>query len=235
MKINHKNIQRLYQAYVMEKTSISRKDCPSPKQIVNLFRFKNSKRQKTKILDHIGHCYYCTQEFKYILATLRHEREIKHAINNLLTLKKEKNNTKGILKKLSFSRLSWKYASIVTGIIFFVSVFSIISVKFSEKLEYRGTYSPQIKLTEPINKTYSKSSLIFKWNKIKNSDHCILEIFSDSLYPVWKSNKIFNNQIVLPEKISKNLKNTSYFWMITAFLPNGEEVESRIEKFIVKE
>jgi len=236
MKSKCKEIQKLYQAYLIEKTIASRKDCPTLKQILNLFRLKSSKRQKTKILDHIGHCYYCTQEFKFILGTLRYEREIKHAMSDLLAPKKDKNDIKEMLKKLSFPRLSWKYASILAGIVFLISAFSIFIVKFSEKWEYRGTNPPQIKLTEPINKTYSKSKLIFKWNDINNSDYCILEIFSDSLYPVWKSNEVYINQVVLPEEISKDLiKSTTYFWMVTAFFPNGEKIESRIENFIVTE
>ncbi|UCC40681.1 MAG: hypothetical protein JSV96_04340, partial [Candidatus Aminicenantes bacterium] len=101
-----------------------------------------------------------------------------------------------------------------------------------EKREYRGTNSKQIHLIEPINKKCSKSSLIFKWNFVKNSEYYVLELFDDTLYPVWKSQKIFKAQATLPLEISNRLKkDKAYFWMVIAFLNHGKKIESRLEKF----
>ena len=73
MKIKHKDLQQLYKYFVMENIPESRKNCPPSKEIINFFRAKLSEKQKTNIIDHITHCYYCAQEFEFILQTLRHK------------------------------------------------------------------------------------------------------------------------------------------------------------------
>ena len=240
MKIKHKELQKLYKAYITENTPESRKNCPHPKEIINFFKSKTSEKQKTKIIDHIANCYSCAQEFEFILQIRRDERKLIEEIGKLLqskenisAIKKRAGKTVSYIreKRISFfPKLSWKYAFLLVGI--FIIISAIIIFLKSEKQEYRGENLEQINLIEPIKGKYSKSLLVFKWNAFKDSDYYILELFDETLFPVWKSNKIFKNHAVLPSETGKKLnENKTYFWMVTVFLPDGRKIESKIEEF----
>ncbi len=131
--------------------------------------------------------------------------------------------------------MSWKYASLLLGIILIISlVFTFVIFRNHKKEEYRGTTYPLIKLIMPIKGKYHKSLLEFRWEEIRNVDYYILELFDESLKPLWKSNKIKNNYIVLPHKYVAGLpENKMYFWVLRAYLPSGKIIESEIEDFIL--
>ena len=246
MKINNKDLKNLYKAYIMENIPLSQKNCPPTKEIINLFRSKLSEKQKSKIIDHITSCYFCSQEFEFILQTLRQENKLKDEIRRLLFSKKEappikqKEN-----KKINYSRkkfisffpqLSWKSTSLILGIaIIIFGLFALIVFQNNEKKVYRGRYFSPIKLIEPVKGEYQKSLLVFRWQKIEGSEYYILELFDETLLPIWKSKKIFNSHTGLPQKIVNSLsENKMYFWMVTAYFPDGMEIESRMENFILK-
>lgn len=244
MKIKHKDLQKLYRSYIVENTPLSRKNCPSIKEITFFFKPKTSEKKKTKIIDHVTNCYYCAQEFEFILHTLRCEKELNEEIGNLLHIKdnrnaknrKAKENATNLKKvqKLFFPKFYWKYAWFLIGATIVIS--ALIIIHNSEKREYRGINLNRVHLIKPINGTHSKSLLEFKWTEIKDSDYYILELFDETLFPIWKSNKIIKNQVILPNKIAKSLtENKTYFWMVTAFLLSGRKIESDIEAFKVKD
>jgi len=246
MKIKDKDLKILYKAHTITKSSPTREDCPSPEEFLHFFRSKKSKKTSAEIIDHLSKCYYCLQEFKLVSETLVQEEELNQEIKKILDLdnsrsdaKKRKNSVFLTLKKwwiLCSSRFSWKYASIFSSTLLFIFIVSILIIKISEKQEYRGAMSSGINLIEPINKRYSKSILIFKWSEMKDSEYYILEIFNDTLYPIWKSNKILKEETHLPAEIlNKLIGNRKYYWMVTAFSYKGDKVESRIERFSVIE
>ena len=237
MKINNEDLKELYKAYIKEKSSYSRKDCPSPKETILFSRSKSSEKKKKRIMDHIINCYYCAQEFEFILETLRYENILNQEIGKRLVSKNETNELKKATNGLLFPLLSWKFASLIAGVAIITSVILAIVIFINlEKREYRGANQAKIILIEPINKKYSKFLLTFKWSKIENSDYYILEIFDKTLYPVWESKKIFKTRVVLPDEISSKLiKNNRYFWMVTAFFSDGSKTESIIKEFKVTE
>lgn len=246
MKINNKDLKDLYKAYIMENAPLSRKNCPQTKEIINLFRSKLSEKQKSKTIDHITNCYFCSQEFEFILQTLRQEKKLRDEIRRLLLSKKEAPlNKQGSEKKINdlrkklipfFPRLSWKYASLFMGITVIISVlFALIIFYTHEKKDFRGQYLTPIKLIEPVKGKYQKSLLEFRWEEIKGVEYYILELFDETLLPIWKSKKIFNSHIVLPKKTGDSLaENKLYFWMLTAYFPDGRKIESRIENFVLR-
>lgn len=246
MKIKDKDLKILYKAHTITKSSPAREDCPSPEEFLHFFRSKKSKKTSAEIINHLSKCYYCLKEFKLVSETLIQEEELNQEIKKILDLdnsrsdaKKRKNSMFLTLKKWwrsCSSRFLWKYASIFTGTLLLIFLVSTLIIKISEKQEYRGAMSPGINLIEPINKRYSKSILIFKWSEMKDSEYYILEIFNDTLYPIWKSNKILKEETHLPAEILKKLiGNRNYYWMVTAFSYKGDKVESRIERFSVIE
>lgn len=246
MKINNKDLKNLYKAYLLEKAPLSRKNCPSTKDIIGSLRAKLTEKQKSIIIDHITRCYFCSQEFEFILQTLRQEKKLKNEIKILTsnkkstplieeTLKKKKSDPK---RKLFFLHpsWSWKYAPVFLGFALIIFLlFTFVIFRDHEKEKYRGTAYSQIKLIKPIKGIHQKSSLEFSWEKISTVDYFILELFDESLKLIWKSNKIYNSHIVLPKRIIAALpENKIYFWMLTAYFPDGKIIESRIEDFILK-
>lgn len=226
----------------MENIPHSRKSCPPSKEIISFFKSKTSEKQRSRIIDHITKCSSCAQEFEFMLQTRREEVKLIEGIGKLLQSKEnisaikiragKKNYYLNERRKSFFSRLSWKYAFIMAGAAIMISTFFVF--QNIGKREYRGTDLSRVHLIEPINGKYSKSLLAFKWNEFKDSEYYIIELFDETLFQTWKSNKISKNQAILPAEVAKRLKtNKTYFWMITAFLPDGKKIESEIEEFIL--
>ncbi|MDH5413659.1 MAG: hypothetical protein OEW87_05940 [Flavobacteriaceae bacterium] len=244
MKINLKELQNIYSAYISEKIPISRKNCPPLRKIISSFKKGTSEKQKTKLLDHVTNCYFCAREFQLILNILRNEKKLKSELKTLLFPKNSNLSinkpSKGRIFRLREKEkpliliINWKYLSLFIGTV--IIILSVIFFKNQTNKEIRGIDSQQIHLLEPLNEEYSKSQLMFTWNEFKGSNYYLLEIFDETLIPIWKSNKIITNFNLLPDKIVQNLKsNKTYFWMVTAFLPNGRKVESNLQKFILLE
>lgn len=251
MKINNKELQRLYKAYIRQKVPSTRKNCPSIKKIMDFFSGKTSKKQKTKIVDHITSCNFCAQEFEFFLQTLRYKLKINREIDDFLLSNKaisenrEKSNSvvSGLRKRQNtfFPKFSWKYSSLLLGgavitIIFIILFFKTNLIQIPAKIQQRSEIAPQIKLIEPIGKNYSKTPLSFKWSELKDSDYYIIELFNETLTLVWKSDKIYKNHYFLPRTLTKKLvKNKVYFWLVTALLPNRKKVESPLEEFTLSD
>jgi hypothetical protein len=242
MKIKNKDLIKLYKAYITENIPHSQKSCPSSKEIISFFKLKTSEKQKSRIIDHITKCSSCAQEFEFMLQTRREEGKLIEGIGKLLQSEEniaaiqnrggKKINYLNERQKSFFLRLPWKYAFVLAGVAVIISIFIVF--QNMGKREYRGPDYNQVRLIEPINGKYSKSLLVFKWNEFKNSEYYIIELFDESLYQIWKSNKISKNQTALPAEITKRLNiNKTYFWMVTAFLPGGKKIESEIEEFIL--
>lgn len=240
MKIKNKDLIKLYKAHIMENIPHSRKSCPPSKEIISFFKSKTSEKQRSRIIDHITKCSSCAQEFEFILQTQREEGKLIEGIGNLLQSKEniaaikkragKKINLTDERLKLFFPRLSWKYAIILAGVAIIISTFLVF--QNIGKREYRGPDLSQVRLIEPIDGKYSKSLLVFKWNEFKDSEYYIIELFDETLFQIWKSNKISKNQALLPAEVAKSLNtNKTYFWMVTAFLPDGRKIESEIEEF----
>jgi hypothetical protein len=240
MKINNKDMQFLYKDHIMEHVPFPQKACPNPKELVNFFRTKLSKRRANKIIDHIMNCCHCAQEFEYILSILREEKVFVEKINKIIQFDTAKKALKKRFDKIhitkikfikpTFLKLMWKYAFVFFGVAILLLVFIIF--KSSEKIEYRGEGPYKLRLIEPKEFQSSRIPLLFKWNKVKDSNYYVLELFDEKLYRVWKSDSVFENRIFLPKDISKKVgKNKTYFWMVTAFFRDGKKIESEMGEF----
>jgi hypothetical protein len=221
LKINLEELQSIYKAYILENTLISRKNCPSFKKLISFFTSTTSKKQKINIVDHVT---LNKDLYKLLFAKKSKSYTKKTAQKSILKPEKQKKFLQFLLK--------WKYASLLLGVLILIS--TLIIFQNLKNKEYRTIDFKQINLIEPLNEKYSKSSLLFKWKEFKNSNYYVLELFDESLLPVWKSEKIFKDFVSPPKEIIEKLdENKTYYWMITALLHNGEKVESNMEKFIV--
>jgi hypothetical protein len=240
LKINLKDLQFAYIASLSKKIPISRKSCPSLKKLKTFFTPKTSEKQKTNIIDHVTNCYFCAQEFQLIYYILRYEKKLNRELYSLLYSKNEIRGIKKTIKK-SVSKsaktqkyfqpfFNWKYAFLLFGTVILVLTLTIL--KNENNGEYRTNDFKRIHLVEPLNEKHSKFSLLFKWDEFKGSNYYVLDLFDETLLPIWRSKKIFKDFISLPKEVVESLdKNKNYYWMITAFLPNGKKIESNIEGF----
>jgi len=244
MKIKNKDLIKLYKAHIMENIPHSQKSCPPSNEIISFFKSKTSEKQKSRIIEHITKCSSCAQEFEFMLQTRREEGKLIGGIGKLLQSKEnitaikkragKKINHTNERRKSFLPRLSWKYALPLAGVAIIISAF--LFFQNLGKREYRGPDLSKIRLIEPISGKYSKSLLVFKWNESKDSEYYILELFDETLFQIWKSDKITKNQTILPAELAKSLNtNKTYFWMVTAFLPDGKKIESEIEEFTLTE
>jgi hypothetical protein len=232
MKINHKDLKRLFRDYLENGLPVSRAHCPSPQEILNCLRGESSKNKRNQIIDHVFQCSYCTKEFEFVLEIIREEEKFIHDLSSIIQEKRLRKRNKFFIQPLS-SHPAWIYGLIfITGVVFI----SLLVQNIFEEHKYRGTESRSVTLINPNQKTTLKTQLGFEWKNVQDSDYFILEIFDESLHPIWKSDKITVNHTSLPEEITSNLhKQKTYYWMVTAFLSNGKKIESLLQDFMISD
>lgn len=238
MKINNIDLRQLYISNLRQEIPQSRKECPSSKELLHLFRTKSSEKKKTKIIDHITNCYYCINEFEFILKALRYEKQMMATTEKLFLPKRENVSLKNLARRLLATQFSWNLPSLaalmIIGFCLFIAFYTIANK--SKNPEYRAISQSQLSLISPNKTKISRSSLSFRWENAASSDYYILEIFDEELYQIWKSPKIHKNWIRLPDDANNRMeKNKLYFWMITAFFANGKVIESPLREFYLIE
>jgi len=244
MRIDTDGLKAAYQDYVRHKTPSSLKDCPSPKKIVRLLRSGSSDKEATKIIDHISRCSFCFSEFEFLLEVFRQEKdfiqEVKKSLpNNDRSGRRKEPRQKSLGLRLDWRafipRFSWRAALLLAGF-GLATFFMAKSFIFRPSEKYRTGSLAGIKLVKPVGENIPKAALVFKWKKVNGSNYYTVELFDQSLAPVWNSEKITEEFAILPKELATILEvNRPYFWMVTAYLTNGEKISSRLEKFIPKE
>jgi hypothetical protein len=231
MKISHKDLKELYRSYLEDELPVSRDKCPLPEDIAAWLRGEISKKRRHQIIDHIFHCVYCHEEFEFALETIREEKKFIHDVDTIFQEIKHKKENK-FFQFFPF-RLSWLYSLIlITGVV----LITLLVKNITQEHKYRGSESNSVILISPNKNAILKAQLRFEWKDIQNADYYILEIFDESLYPAWESDKIIVNNTLIPEEIiNKFVKKKSYYWMVTAVLSDGKTFESRLQNFIISD
>jgi hypothetical protein len=228
IKIDHNELKKLYKAYVAEKTPQKKKDCPSPKSIFSLFKTDTSDNKRNQTLNHVLNCSHCSRDLQFISSTLREQKKLINDIEETIESTRT-SNVKAKRPNSFFFNLSWKYAYFLIGAVIIVG---LIVLNIPTKDVYRGTNLQSIRLFSPLGQHYSKSDLLFEWEMVENLDYFILEIFDESLYPIWKSEKISINHLSLPsDALEKLAPNKVYYWEVKAFMTKDRIIESQLQKF----
>ena len=107
MRLTINDLRQIFISNIKEEMPVAEKGCPTPKEMLQLFRRKKIKKKKTKILDHITNCSHCVHEFEFILRILRYEKNMNNVAERMIATK----NMKSVNK-----RLSWRLAPAVAGI-----------------------------------------------------------------------------------------------------------------------
>ncbi len=232
MNLNDEELRRLYRSYIAFKDADNRGGCPSLEKLVSFFESSSRTRKKMKIIDHVTNCSSCAREFEFLLELQRYQKKMIQEIREaqpaeslppfLLTSR---------LRSSRRLKLFWKISSALVGMALVIVSLVTIVQKLRREDQIRTTRS-SVRILQPKPNQRVTLPLIFKWQAIAGAESYILELYDESLLPIWKSPKISSTLLLLPENISSQLNTSSqYSWMITAYGHNNKLTESALLQF----
>lgn len=251
MKIDTRDLRESYRAGIAGKTPDSRRACPSLSDIADLFDSKTSSRKKAKLMDHVVRCGACAEEFESWLAL---HREKETLIQDLCAWasrhegagresgikdrradyeKRTGRNPRALLEHI-FRRPVLAGGVAILAMAMMLGLWLVL--RSPRPPEYRASPPTGISLKQPPpGGIVDPAVTVFSWSPLTSVDYYILEIFDDSLAPVWKSPETGQTRLRLPPKVGRYLRpGPSYYWLVTAILRNAKRVESEIGSFRVK-
>jgi hypothetical protein len=198
--------------------------------LFNSFKSSTSLRNKKKIIGHITDCSFCREEFELLLELQRYPASSITVINETSSTASP-TDTRGAVN--IGRRFIWRYAYFLFGLVLILSAY-YLTVRQNSLTEVKRASEQRILLITPAHVHTFPKPLVFRWQKQYASQYYILELFDNSLLPVWTSQKIFDVQIQLPgEILSRFHSGNYYFWMITAFSSTQKISESELLRFLV--
>ena len=230
MTIDPDRFEALCRAQVGFQKPTSRRECPSPKRMVRLLTSRCSAREGSKLIDHISLCSDCAGEFGFLTEAFRSERILVQDIKNWL------GSSRGAESRRPYSlRYSWGLASLLAA--FFIVGFLVLRLVVLRSPErYRAAPEARVALLEPVEQKVSRQSLVFRWHPVQGVEHYIVEVFDETLSPVWKSLPLLETRIVPPDQLARGLvPQKSYFWLVSAYFPGGDKWLSPLEEFTLKD
>lgn len=219
MKTDIEGLRELYKSRILDQTRIERQSCPTPEELSASLRGRTSHKKKQEIVEHLTRCYFCTQEFQFILETQRYEKKLIQDFG---------------IKGIQVFLKNWTYARAATAVFLVLALSASLYIAISGRQKFRGVKIRAIKLIQPGHKK-TTVPMVFRWRGLPNAQFYILELFDETLYPIWKSERIHKNEIQLPEEIAHTLSpDKSYYWFVTGFLSQDRKIESPLERFQIK-
>lgn len=230
MKIEYDDLKKLYQGYITSKIPGNRNKCPSPMALFNSLKSSTSLRNKKRIIGHITDCSLCREEFGLLLELQRYQA-------SSITVTNETSSTASSTGKLEAGNIGrrpiWRYAYFLFGLALIISAY-YLTVQKNDLTEVKRASELGILLISPTHVHTFPKPLVFRWQDQSASQYYILELFDNSLLPVWTSQKILDVQIQLPDEVMSRLHSGNYyFWMITAFSSTQKISESELMCFLV--
>ena len=233
MKINLQELPKLFQSHIAKSTQMNRKNCPSPKILSECLQGQASKKNKNTVIEHITHCKFCLEEFQFILEIRREKKKLIQKVSNLYIKPSKNIKTKSVKVHSSFFQKTWKWAFFAAST--FIVLTLIVFIKGGLNQKFRGTGIDYIRLIQSTHNKATKASIEFHWEKMENVEYYIIELFDNTLLPIWKSQQIPNNRASLPNDIMESLTpGENYYWFITGFFPGEAKIESSLERFQIK-
>jgi hypothetical protein len=248
MKIKFEELKLLYRDHIRSQHPISRLECPSLENIYNSLKGKSSRRSRIKLINHISHCGFCLDDFDILRSFLLNEKNTLAEISQIIPtvtkqdghLREKRDGYRHENKNISinFRRIIAFPLAMLAIAFLFIGLFTnrqlLKKVLFSD--QNRSPLRNELLLLHPeCNREHAISSLIFKWKSIPRSDFYIIDIFDETLLPIWKSPPIFEPLFKFPTKIPEIIKpQKKYFWMVTAFKSDKTKLESNINCFYFK-
>ncbi len=244
MAMDDKCLKNAFQASLETKRPPSRDGCPPPESLLRLLRSAAPRREAARTIDHVSACGACAAEFQVLLEVLRQEKTFVRDVERLVVssrggdppgarFRKGFRRFRGL--RLFPGRPSWRLAALAAGLaVVCLAVVSTFVLRAPET--FRSSSPARVELLQPVDSSLRLSQPVFKWEAAKGSEYYILELFDETLLPVWRSEAVSRPELRLPPSLTRGLMiGDSYFWMVTVHFADGETISSSLQKFTLVE
>ena len=233
MKIDNEALKYYYKSFLEEISPPTRVNCPSPELLLKSLRFRISKRKNRKIIKHLFSCVHCSREFEFMIETIKKEKETDQEIGQLFLQSPDEKKPSKRNNSVPVSSIPKKLSYLTTGIVIIV-LFSIFMLKTQKVPQFRRTRASPLQIVFPNEIKLQLPQLYFKWDTGQKSDYYIIEIFDETLLPIWRSDKLTISPFYPTEDLLVRLEyEKTYFWMVTSYGKNKKISESRLVDFFL--
>lgn len=225
MGMSDNELRRIYRSHVSGKTRAARGGCPAIEDLREAFEDTTPRAAKDEIVDHLSDCSDCAREFEFIREIRGKEKELAAGIRKLARHRRS--------PILIFSRPLRSYALALVMIAIMIS--GAIMFKHDRAHDEERSRSATIpEALAPSGHVEAPLPLTFKWKPVLRAVSYVVEIYDESLQPVWESPPISTTAVTLPDPIKETLSgNKNYYWSALALDSEGKIGESRFEAFSV--
>ena len=172
----------------------------------------------------------CATEIKFIL-DLQVEGEV--LSGRLAAAKQSRRFGKIRIPPPARSPLLLRFAFSILGIAMTIASLYLLVHWRKPQIDLRST-QVSIELFSPIGSYRSLAPLFFEWRNLPEADFYLLELYGSDLLPLWSSPKLAVNRFLLPDDVARRLlKDTPYYWMVTAFSRNEKFADSNLVPFVL--
>jgi hypothetical protein len=225
MGMSNSELRRIYRSYASGKIRAARGGCPPVEDLREVFEDKTPQAAKDKIVDHISKCSECAREFEFIRKVRAGEKELAAGIRELS--RHRRSPTLFLSRPLrSYAIGMVMIAVVITGVIVFKHD------RAQDEGRSRSTTSPEV--LAPSGYVAEPPPLIFRWKSVLRAVSYVVEIYDESLQPIWKSPQVSTTAAILPDPVRETLSGDKiYYWSVLALDSEGKIGESRFEVFSV--
>ena len=225
MGMNDSELRRIYRSCVSGKTRATRGGCPPIENLREAFEDSALQAAKDEIIDHISDCSDCAREFEFIRQVRTREKELAAEIRKCTRQRRP--------PILFLSRPLRSYA---VGIMMIAIVISGVFVFNLDRAEDEGrsrsTMIPEA--VSPSGPVETPPHLTFRWKPVLRAVSYVVEIYDESLQPVWEGPPVSTTAATLPDPIRETLLgDKNYYWSVLALDSEGNISESTFEAFSV--
>ncbi len=220
MTIDKSDLKDVYRSYLGAHQQNKRHNCPSSKDIAASFESSAPIRLKKKIVDHLSECALCYEEF---LLLLKHQEV--HWEDPQLS------RQRNVLRKGPWYGPSWQGIAVIVSLTFILTTFFLI--KHTDNPPTRQVEMTGVSLITPEKDSILSMPFLFKWQSKGDNDYFILNLYEETLKPIWTSMDIKKNFVSLPtEVVTKLVPGRFYYWMITSYFRGEVSGESKLGRFL---
>lgn len=223
-------LKELFQGYAASSPHLSRVGCPSSDEIVASFEPRTSRRQKTRIIEHIAHCPLCREEFMMLVERQSREPKAAEPATPSRAGKHRGLRGAGLIRP---PNAFWRFAATLLGLTLLVWSLVVV-VHQRERWNVLRNSGATIRLLAPKPDRRVSRPPLCRWQAKIVADYYVLELFDGLLLPVWTSGPVRERELRLPSEVFARLvPGQRYYWMVTGYSGPAPTGESQMGRFVV--